>query len=167
LFIVAGAVGCANDDPWVGEWKIVVDVEAEVAEFVEAVEVLNSSAELVGEEPTDIDKAAEEYAAKLRAIDEDGGLFLTFERGRDGKLVVVYELRGLDNSEVPSTMNATPFRILSEQVTETSELIRCRFLHTEFGATTFELKLASEDLLEGSWIWNTPTKRPVKLERVR
>ncbi len=35
LFIVAGVVGCAEDDPWVGKWKVVVDIDAEIAKHTE------------------------------------------------------------------------------------------------------------------------------------
>ena len=186
LFIVAGVVGCAQDDPWVGEWKVVVDVEAELAEYAELQKGLVEAQEsmlkrfeelsagmteeeriefkeerwgkLLSDEPIDIEKKVEEYAAKLRAMGKNEGLFLTFERGRDGVLVAIYERRKPDNPELN-------FRMLSEEVTEASELIRCKFLDTEIGATTFELKLASEDLLEGSWL--TSRKKSVKLERVR
>jgi len=187
LCIIAGVVGCANDDPWVGEWHVVVDIEAEVAELVEReeklAEMLETNLKLLEElttlvteeeqeeiaaemrelrEPIDIEKEAEELAAELRAVPEDEGQFLTFERGRDGKLVAVFETRW---SEDP----ADDTRMLSEDVTESSELIRCKFVDAESGITfTYELTLAGEDLLEGSLVViGLSEKEPVKLERVR
>ena len=185
LFIFAGVVGCAEADPWVGEWKFVVDIEADVAELVEREEELaemrestqkrlEESAWLTEEEriefeeewweplgidePINIEKKAEELAAKLRAVPEDEGQFLTFERGKDGGLIAIAEKRGPENS----------IRTLADDVTESSELIRCKFLDAASGITlTYELKLVAKDLLEGSRSWGTLTKRPVKLERVR
>lgn len=187
LCIVAGVVGCANDDPWVGEWHVVVDVEAEIAEYAESQErwaetqetmlkhfeklsagmteekriefIEKMSGDLIGDEPIDIEKKVEEYAAKLRAVGEDEGEFLTFERGRDGALVAVYESRGGEDV-------GRDVRVLTKDVTESSELIRCKFTDTESGQSmTFELTLESKDLLEGSRV--VSEKEPVKLERIR
>ena len=187
LFIVAGVLGCAEADPWVGEWHFVVDIEAEIAEFVKdreefleemktdreelreemkTVSSIKEFKELIAEiippeEPIDIEKEAKEYEAKLRAVGEDEGYFLTFERGRDGKLVAVSETRGAEDP-------ADDTRKLSEEVTESSELIRCKFVTATGVIDIFELRLASEDLLEGSLASSSPgVTKPITLERVR
>lgn len=111
----------------------------------------------------DIKKKAEEFAAELRAVPEDEGEFLIFERGRDGVLVAVFEARMADNP--------TSDMKLSEEVTESSELIRCKFFDGASGLTlTYELKLVGKDSLEGFSVltlFGDSEKEPIKLERVR
>ncbi len=179
LFIVAGALGCTEADPWVGEWRVVGEVEALGAQYFESMQPLLEKQQRMKEaasqmteaqriesgldkipEPMDLERDAKFLEAKLR----QAGKFLTLERGRDGLLVAVFEIRGAEDP-------ARDVRMLSVEVMESSELIRCKFLDEKWGVTiTYELKLTSEDLLEGSFVLAAPElsqRESVKLERVR
>ena len=179
LFIVAGVLGCAKDDPWVGEWRFIGEVEALGAQYSESMQPLLEKQQRMKEaasqmteaqriesgldkipEPMDLEGDAEFLEVKLR----QAGKFLTLERGTNGLLVAVFEIRGPVDP-------ARDVRMLSVEVMESSELIRCKFLDEKWGVTiTYELKPTSEDLLEGSFVLAAPElsqRESVKLERVR